>query len=226
MHPQIFITIFTMSDPDSMAFNDQLLQRELMLKFFETLSHKARRQLTYRNKSQHVCKWNNGSDVRVNPPFLGGVECTNFLVTKVYYENSRKGHFNIHYLPPTVKDLQIIHCNQRYKVLTRMLPRDAERIDISRNAIFGTIDLRSLPLKTQHFLANDNRISSIEPLIDLPKSLVCVSLKANDIHQSAVFCDARSIPEVISIHLEGNKIKKSRNISRYDLGSDQIIIIK
>ena len=152
-------------------------QQTLMLNVNANISASARRQIIRSNPPRDACdKWD-------------GVLCDAGCVIQILHKSFHNlGNVSFQYLPSTVRTLDVRLCLQRFQVNTRLLPIDLVHLHLNANAIYGTLNLCTLPPRVTVFDIPFNRIQGPIRLLDLPSGLRILNLASNAIRQDAVLC--------------------------------------
>ncbi|KNH08532.1 leucine-rich repeat protein [Perkinsela sp. CCAP 1560/4] len=116
-----------------------------------------------------------------------GISCKNQLVTSIFFNYQPIGNFNICVLPPSVVNLTIKSCQQKYEIHSRMLPRRLEGVILEQNKIFGRLDVAALPQSVIRLHLAGNSITGPIHLIDLPRMIEVIDLRQNNIKQQTVY---------------------------------------
>uniref|UniRef100_A0A7S4NND6 Uncharacterized protein n=1 Tax=Paramoeba aestuarina TaxID=180227 RepID=A0A7S4NND6_9EUKA len=94
------------------------------------------------------------------------------------------GDFYIEFLPPTVKELVVTQCGQKYPLSTRRLPRASRSVNLSRNSLSGSLDLTRLPCEIEKFDVSSNKFSGEISLYYLPDTLQTLDASRNSLGPS------------------------------------------
>jgi len=132
-----------------------------------------------------------------------GITRTRQIVTGVQYAHIDVGNFHLPSLPPTVQELFLNFCNQRFQLHTRSLPRRLQELLLPGNKIYGVMDLTTLPPQLEKVNMWNNLLTGPISLCHLPVHLILLELQGNRISQKVVWYD--NIPETIhTIQLQYN----------------------
>uniref|UniRef100_A0A7S4L0F9 Uncharacterized protein n=1 Tax=Paramoeba aestuarina TaxID=180227 RepID=A0A7S4L0F9_9EUKA len=108
-----------------------------------------------------------------------------------------KGNLRIDFLPHSVHVVGIDNCSQEFELHCRRLPRDAEKVMLCGNRIFGTLDLQNLPVNLVVLNLLRNNLYGGFSLVDLPEKLEVLNLWENKgIGQDIVLY--RNLPKCLS----------------------------
>ena len=133
-----------------------------------------------------------------------GVTSTKGVIHQISYERMiTNGPMKLDYLPQTVIDLEIVHCEQTIpSINTRMLPREAIQIQLSGNRIGGGLDLSALPRNLWFFAMNRNVLTGPIHFVGLPPDIQSFAFAKNKIEQRVMYYD--DLPEALhTVSLEG-----------------------
>ena len=136
-------------------------------------------------QEQEICLWK-------------GFECTDDTLTAIEFRDLNMGNCFLSFIPPTVRRVEISGCQQSYGLRTRRFPREARRIDLRINAIFGTVDLTTLPQHIASFLLTSNEMTGPINLTQLPEALTELFLDGNPIGIQGAFQYFTNLPPKIS----------------------------
>ena len=125
------------------------------------------------------------------------------MVTEISYINEHNTRFKLEYIPPTARIVDLrkngIHCT----LMTRLLPRALEFLNLDRNRIFGICNLSTLPESLKTLTLSFNQISDVICLNFLPKSLEKLDITHNRIEKRVVHIG--KLPDTLRcIALNGN----------------------
>ena len=150
-----------------------------------------------------------------------GITRTRQIVTGVQYAHIDVGNFHLPSLPPTVEDLFLNFCKQRFQLHTRSLPRRLQELLLPGNKIYGVIDLTTLPPQLEKVNMWNNRLTGPIVLTQLPRTMTHIYLDSNPIAQRTVWYD--NLPEHIeSIDLMGTQVETVRSVSGFPVEKRQI----
>ena len=139
-----------------------------------------------------------------------GVRCTSGgEIYKISWPKARnrapKGCPQLEFLPPSIRKLNI-HGQRIHRHLSvRDFPRESRIIDVSKNELFGRLELDALPLHLHVFDGPYNKFTGPIDLVRLPPALHVLNLYGNHIEQDEVFCDTFP-PSVENIDLRFNAV--------------------
>eukprot|EP00009_Paramoeba_aestuarina_P006797 CAMPEP_0201517368 /NCGR_PEP_ID=MMETSP0161_2-20130828/8493_1 /ASSEMBLY_ACC=CAM_ASM_000251 /TAXON_ID=180227 /ORGANISM="Neoparamoeba aestuarina, Strain SoJaBio B1-5/56/2" /LENGTH=193 /DNA_ID=CAMNT_0047914845 /DNA_START=1006 /DNA_END=1587 /DNA_ORIENTATION=+ len=121
-----------------------------------------------------------------------------------YWDFGIKASVRLDYIPNSTRCIRIIVCDQEFELKTRLLPREAQSINLSKNRIFGNIDLRNLPANLEEMDVSDNHISGDVLLDNLPYTLENLDLRNNQFQETVAYYGW--LPEATErICLQGNR---------------------
>ena len=164
----------------------------------------------FRNIMRSGERWASGCDWK-NHEKVCYVHSRNDVIVDVRFEYLLFGDFTYQYAPGTLERLMIVGCNQRYMLVTRLLPRCALHVSFSMNYIHGPIDLATLPADLVTFYVDNNEMSGSLDFTLLPRSLETLSLTGNGIHFEGAVYD--NLPEGLrNIDLYGTSVTRVQNI--------------
>ena len=136
-----------------------------------------------------------------------GLECHRGLVSKVAYRRWALENFNVEYLPPTVAQLQIISCKQKFRLNARRFPQSLESLSLMANYIFGTVDTAGLPRRLRRFGLSSNKLTGPLHLVHLPPHMTHFNVVDNLIRQkTVVYHDVPENIDAILLKGGGNSI--------------------
>ena len=174
------------------------MQTHLMYSFFEKINPNFWDIISNNDRKSDPCKWKYQN-------LFFDIGCREGILTKIKLRLIHDGNFQYAYAPPSVATLEIIKCQQRYPLATRLLPISARHIYLQINNIFGRIELQTLPPHLEELNISENRISGAIQLVSLPKNLRSISLESNKIQQSVVYYDDLPV-DLLMVNLDQNKI--------------------
>ena len=153
--------------------NESTMQNALMRLFFADITNAGRAELA------------DGVDPK-NYLNYAGVDTSVGVVDGIDYYRQDIGNLNIHFLPPTTRNVRVSQCQQHYQLHTRMLPKRLLVLSVYQNELFGTIDLSHLPPKFERLFAFKNAICGPIDLTFLPSTVLVINLRFNRINQKVV----------------------------------------
>ncbi|KNH04322.1 leucine-rich repeat, partial [Perkinsela sp. CCAP 1560/4] len=115
------------------------------------------------------------------------VKCVGGKVIAVAHKAYRDEVMDIHLLPPSVENINLISCSLDYALHTRALPRALKDCFVSNNRLFGSVGLRTLPEHLVFLDLSRNRLVGPVDLTELPRTVKTLDLWDNRIRQSVVF---------------------------------------
>ncbi|KNH06311.1 hypothetical protein XU18_2845 [Perkinsela sp. CCAP 1560/4] len=115
------------------------------------------------------------------------VKCVGGKVIAVAHRGYRDEVMDIHLLPPSVENINLISCSLDYALHTRALPMALESCYIFHNRLYGSVGLRTLPEHLVNLDLSINRLVGPVDLTELPRNLKTLSLCNNRIRQSVIF---------------------------------------
>ena len=197
-------TFFLCLSPNNYTHKPSEMETLLLANAFGDLDPNFIAEFSNGQPLTRICHWG-------AKPSHYHVTCEGGALTELNILDVYPGNVNIAYLPPTVKDLVIVHADQSYSVDTRLLPKSATDIQLQNNDIFGSINLRTLPIHLESMDLGFNQISGCIDLTHLPPKLFVLRLYNNAFKQQVVYYD--NLPEgIFCIALGGNRIRQARSI--------------
>ena len=141
---------------------------------------------------------------------LSGVYCSVDVLTKVVYMHLRRGNFQVHYMPNSVRSIEIAFSHQDYELQTRHLPRDLQILNLHNNRIQGTVDFTALPARMGRVELHNNSILGKINLTQLPETVTLITLYGNAIVQETVYYGALHVIARIQLSRprSGNRFTK------------------
>ena len=178
-------------------------QNILLEHFFSAIDSACMGQRMDNQTIYEACNW------KLVPDFA--IECLHGIVNRMRFDSVQHGNFVLEYLPSTVERTSIHNCKQTYQLQTRMLPREMRCISVSKNLIFGTIDLQRLPPRMHTLDVSQNNISGPIVQRDLPDTLRNVLIYHNKIQQDVLYYEY--LPEtLLMVSLGQNSIRLIRPV--------------
>ena len=114
------------------------------------------------------------------------IECTDGIITGLHCEQWYLQNMHIRFLPSTLRVIHVIKANQAYPLITRMLPRDLESFDYSRNVLHGSLDLVHLPYNLNEFHVQGNAFNGTVDIRELPQKIAKLNFAENEIQQDTL----------------------------------------
>ena len=181
------------------------MQAILMDHFFRSTEDSFIGEFSEGQTTRDICKWKGGSSNHQQ------VKCEDDHVTEVHIFSLNVGNFHVSYLPSSIMIIVISYSHQKYALETRLLPQHVIQLELQKNKIFGSVDLKTLPCELQILDLSRNRISGKINILYLPDSLRILNLHQNKINQKYVYID--TLPDkMFSISLGGNEIESVRSL--------------
>ena len=149
------------------------MQGVLIEEFFQNIDLEVKKALTRGGKKpfRDICHWEYRQRTRAM--------CDQGLVVTIGIYDVAIGELRFDFLPPTVRNVDVMRCRQSQTLEVCRLPRCLQRIDFSGNLMCGSLDLAYLPERLERFLAPHNIFSGSITLRSLPRTLLAIDLGYN-----------------------------------------------
>ena len=121
-----------------------------------------------------VCEWSIG--------YLSIVKCKNDRVDSIDFDRWHFDgkQFEFGFIPPLVKSFKSYKCELQGTLDTSHLPISLIQLNVSYNALFGTINFKTFPRDLEIIVIEMNLFSGNVVLSDLPDSVVLFNADRND----------------------------------------------
>ena len=178
------------------------MQKKLLKEFFSDVPEQLMMKFSSASSFDDICEWNvpTGEDhFRFDCDESGRLDC-------IYIADLFSAAVDLSHVPPTVTGLQIFGCDIDRPLQTRHLPRCAEVVDLSRDMLWGELNLTHLPSALNFFSVQSNSFSGSVTLQNIPPKLMLIDISMNNLRMKTLYYG--QLPHSIEIYLKGNRIGK------------------
>ena len=191
------------SDSNLQSMGHQIqMQKTLLEEFFRDVRQPLMTRFSGGALFDDICEWKvpAGEDhFRFDCDESGRLDC-------IYIADLFSAAVDLSHVPPTVTGLQIFGCDIDRPLQTRHLPRCAEIVDLSRDMLWGELNLTHLPSALNYFSVQSNSFSGSVTLQNIPPKLMLIDISMNNLRMKTLYYG--QLPHSIEIYLKGNRIGK------------------
>ena len=182
-------------------FNTSMLSDHQLMELLVTPDDVAQARENLKGDEDDACSWK-------------GITCNdeNDCVTQISWHSSGlkvKGEMNFAMLPPKLTRLNLYHQPLRGSMDVSHLPEKLRILCVQSTGLTGSIDFGSLPRTLEQLFITDNKIESIQNIVNLPSVIQYFEVREPNVMPKSI-CVGRLDKEGFVIKLQKCGITKLR----------------